>query len=116
MSKIIQGPKGEPMMLLTMEEYQDLLDARDAALAMQAVQTGEMETVSSEDALAYVETRTPLAFWRQHRGLTQQALAEATGVSQAYIAQIESGAREGRPGVLRDLARALRIRIEDLIA
>jgi len=47
--------------------------------------------------------------------MTQQALAEAIGVSQAYIAQVESGVREGSPIMLRDIARALRVRIEDLV-
>lgn len=47
--------------------------------------------------------------------MTQQTLAEAVGVSQAYIAQIEAGVREGSPVMLRDIARVLRIRMEDLV-
>jgi transcriptional regulator with XRE-family HTH domain len=74
-----------------------------------------METLSEQDAAAYLAAKTPLAFWRRHRGTTQQALAEAVGVSQAYIAQIENGVREGSPVMLRDMARVLRIRMEDLV-
>jgi transcriptional regulator with XRE-family HTH domain len=61
---------------------------------------------------AYLAAKTPR---RRHREMTQQALAIAVGVSQAYIAQIETGVREGSPVMLRDIARVLRIRMEDLV-
>ena len=110
------GPNGEQMVLLSRDEYEDLLDARGHAAAMQAVASGAMETLSEDDAAAYLAAKTPLAFWRRHRGMTQQALAGAVGVSQAYIAQIENGVREGSPVMLRDIARVLRVRMEDLVA
>ena len=47
--------------------------------------------------------------------MTQQVLAKTVVVSQAYIAQIENGMREGSPAMLRDIARALRVRMEDLV-
>ncbi len=62
------------------------------------------------------ERQTRLAFWRRRRKVTQQSLAEAIGVSQAYIAEIENGVREGGPVMLRDIARVLRVRMEDLVA
>jgi DNA-binding XRE family transcriptional regulator len=103
------------MVLLSLDEYQDLTDARGHLAAMRAVAAGPMEALSEEDAAAYLAAKTPLAFWRRHRGVTQQVLAEAIGVSQAYIAQIETGVREGSPVMLRDIARVLRIRMEDLV-
>jgi DNA-binding XRE family transcriptional regulator len=110
------GPGGEDMMLLSRDEYEELLDVRGHAAAMQAVASGAMETLSEEEAAAYLAAKTPLAFWRRHRGVTQKTLADAIGVSQAYIAQIENGAREGSPVMLRDMARVLRVRMEDLVA
>ena len=111
-----RGPNGEDMVLLSRDEYEDLLDARGHMAAMQAVASGMMETLSEEDAAAYLAAKSPLAFWRRHRGVTQQALAKAVGVSQAYIAQVENGVREGSPALLRDIARVLRVRMEDLVA
>ena len=102
------------MVLLSRDEYEDLLDARGHAAAMQAVASGAMEMLSEEDAAAYLAAKSPLAFWRRHRDVTQQALAKAIGVSQAYIAQIENGVREGSPAMLRDIARVLRVRMENL--
>ena len=111
-----RGPNGEEMVLLSVDEYQDLIDARGHEAAMQAVASGAMEeTLSEEDAAACLAAKTPLAFWRRHRGVAQQALAEAIGVSQAYIAQIEAGVREGSPIMLRDIARVLRVKMEDLV-
>ena len=110
-----RGPNGEDMVLLSRDEYEDLLDARGHAAAMQAVASGVMETLSEEEVSAYLAAKTPLAFWRRHRDMTQQTLAEAVGVSQAYIAQIENGVREGSPAMLRDVARALHVRMEDLV-
>jgi DNA-binding XRE family transcriptional regulator len=110
-----RGPNGEEMVLLSMDEYEDLIDARGHQAAMQAVASGAMETLSEEDTKAYLAAKTPLAFWRRYRKVTQRSLAKAIGVSQAYIAQIENGAREGSPVMLRDIARALRVRMEDLV-
>ena len=110
------APNGEQLVTMTEEEYQDLIDARDAEAAMRAVADGTMQTLSGADVDAYLAAKTPLAFWRRHRKVTQKALAEAIGVSQAYIAQIENGVREGSPVMLRDIARVLRVRMEDLVA
>lgn len=110
-----RGPNGEDMVLLSMDEYEDLADARGHEAAMQAIASGAMETLSEEAAAAYLAAKTPLAFWRRHRDVTQTALAESVGVSQAYIAQIENGVWEGSPVMLRDIARVLRVRMEDLV-
>lgn len=48
------------------------------------------------------------------RGLSQQALARASGVSQTAIASYESGARKN-PSKLFELARALDVRAEWLL-
>jgi transcriptional regulator with XRE-family HTH domain len=57
-----------------------------------------------------------LAFWRNRAALTQAALAQKAGITQPFLAQIETGAREGTVTVLKRIAEALGIRIEDLIA
>jgi DNA-binding XRE family transcriptional regulator len=89
------------------------LEAAEAA--MRAVADGAMQTSAGADVDAYLAAKTPLAFWRRHGKVTQRALAEAIGVSQAYIAQIENGVREGSPVMIRDVARVLRVRMEDLV-
>lgn len=100
---------------LTRQEYEDLIEARDHAEALRAVAAGEMETVSDAEVDAYLAAPTPLAFWRRKRGLTQAALAAALGITQPYLAQIETGSRTGDIRLYAKLAKVLRLRIEDLI-
>jgi predicted transcriptional regulator len=64
---------------------------------------------------AYLAAPTPLAFWRKRSGKTQVALAAEVGVSQPFMAQLEAGTRDGTIGVLSRIARALGLRIEDLV-
>jgi DNA-binding XRE family transcriptional regulator len=100
---------------LTIEEYEDLVDARDAAIAAASLARGEMELLTSEQVDAYLKAATPLQFWRNHRGMTQTELAAAAGITQPYLAQIETGVRIGTVQVYASLAKALRVRIEDLV-
>lgn len=100
---------------LTRTEYQDLIDARDHAIAMRDVSSGTMPTVPEAEVDAYLAAATPLAFWRKHRGYTQTVLADEIGISQAYLAQIEGGKRGGDVVLYSKLAGALRVRIEDLV-
>ncbi len=97
------------------QEYEDLVDARDRALAMCGVATGAMETLTEAEMDAYLSAPSPLAFWRRRRGLTQAALAAELGVSQPYLAQIETGQRTGDVRLYARMAKVLRVRMEDLV-
>ena len=97
------------------EEGQDLIDARDHAMAMRDVAAGTLPTVADADVDAWLAAPTPLAFWRRQRGLTQAVMAEAAGVSQSYLAQLESGQRTADVRLYARLAACLGVRIEDLI-
>jgi DNA-binding XRE family transcriptional regulator len=106
---------GERLVTMTVEEYQDLIDARDAEAAMRAVAAGTMQTLSGDDVDAYLEAATPLAFWRRHRGFTQADMARLAGLSQPYLAQMENGKREGSVSVYRRLARTLGVSVDELL-
>ena len=51
---------------------------------------------------------------RQRLGLSRRALAESSGVSERYLAELERGAGNASLLVLRKVAQALSLRIEDL--
>ena len=61
-------------------------------------------------------TGEKLKRFRRSRGMTQEELAEASGVAQSTIAQIEGGRRkEPRPGTLKRLAKPLGVEIAELL-
>ena len=95
------SPDGQRPVTMSVEDYQDLIDARDAEAAMRAIAAGTLQTLSGADVDAYLAAATPLAFWRRHRGLTQADLAQAAGVSQPYLAQLENAQRDGSVSVYR---------------
>lgn len=111
----IRSPSGEEMVVLSAKDFEDLVDVREAAILAEDIRAGRVETLSEAEVEEYLSASTPLAFWRRKRGLTQAALAAAAGVSQPFVAQLESGSRRGDIATYRRLARALSLGLDDLL-
>jgi DNA-binding XRE family transcriptional regulator len=118
----ITTPAGEELVLLSrtdldalQEALENSRDAVEAAKTMAAIGGAAQEMLTAEEVEAALAAPTPLAFWRAKRGLTQKALATAIGASQSYIADLEAGRRRGDPALFLRLAKALRLRMEDLV-
>lgn len=58
--------------------------------------------------------KNPVRVWREHRNLTVGALAQAAGLSQPYISEIEAGKRDSTVKTIAAIARALRVGLDDL--
>ncbi|MDQ6958457.1 MAG: helix-turn-helix transcriptional regulator [Mariprofundaceae bacterium] len=99
-----------------MEALEDARDASDIKTFAHALESGEEETLPQAmvERLALGDD-SPVKVWREYRSISQKALAEAAGVSQAYIAQIEKGVREGSIKALKAIAGTLRVDVDDLI-
>lgn len=71
-------------------------------------------TMLVPDALArrMLAGENTIRVWREYRGLTQQALAKAAGISVPYLSQLEKGLRTGSKQVLLQLAHALAIPLD----
>jgi DNA-binding XRE family transcriptional regulator len=117
-------PKGDEIVILSRAEYEALAMGRrdeDAADAVRAnriladIATGSETLLTSEQAGALLAAKTPLAFWRKHRGMTQEALSKLVGVAQGFISEIENGSKTGDVRTLAAVARALEISLDDLI-
>jgi DNA-binding XRE family transcriptional regulator len=106
---------GRRRVVLDLQDYQDLLDARDAAASLRDIAAGA-PTFAGKDLDEYLAAPTPLAFGRKRSGRTQVALAREAGISQPFLAELESGAKSPSLDVLVKLARALGVRIDDLVA
>ena len=64
---------------------------------------------------AHVSHDVPMArAWREHLGLTQQAVCERAGLLQPALARIEAGSKP-RKATLEKLAAAMGITVEQLL-
>lgn len=85
------------------------IQAYDAALADPG------EAIPHEMMCRLIEGGSPIRIWREHRSLTQTLLAEQAEIDKTYLSQMESGRKSGSVAVLRRLARALSVDIDDLV-
>ena len=92
-----------------------LADVRAYDETTRALASGDDELIPAEVVFAILDGDNPLRVWRTYRSLTQQQLADAAGISKAYLSQIESGKRQGSASVLKALADALRIEVDELL-
>jgi DNA-binding XRE family transcriptional regulator len=82
--------------------------------AYDAARTRDEERFPAEVADRLIAGESPLKVFREYRGLTQGQLAKTAKTTAPYLSQIENGRRTGSVGLLRRLADALRIEIDDL--
>jgi DNA-binding XRE family transcriptional regulator len=113
-AKLITTPGGEKLAILPAEEFEDLCDALAHATAMAEYRAGHDEGLTLEEVSALLAAATPLAFWRAKRGLTQAALAKAAKTTQPHIADLESGKHGGSLEVMARIAKALKVKLDDL--
>lgn len=100
--------------LRLVDEVEMLQDIRDYDTAKQALAEGE-ELVPAELTYAILDGENPIRVWREYRGMTQQELADAAGISKSYLSQIESGKRTGTAEVLAAIAGALDLTLDDIV-
>ena len=96
------------------ENLEESLEERWAIDAINTHDTDE-ETVPAFVVEALLRDQNPIKIYREHRGLTQAALAKACDTSTAYISQLETGNRKAGADILLALAKALNTDPEDLI-
>ena len=106
-------PIADYQALIEKAEMLDDVAAFDKAEATLAA--GEDELVPSAIVDSLLANVNAVKVWREHRGMSQATLADTVGLSQAYIAQIETGKREGRIDAYRAIASALEVTIDDLV-
>lgn len=103
-------------------EYRKLVENAEDAADIAAIERfhdrlarGEEELVPATIVNRLFVGENPVRVWREHRGVSGRALAEAVGIAQPYLSQIENGEREGSFETMRKLADALRVSLDDLV-
>ena len=102
--------------LQLVEQAETLQDIRDYDSAKAALERKEEELIPSEVVYALLDGQSPIKVWREYRGLTQQQLGEAAGISVPYLSQLESGQRKGSTRVLTAIAKSLKLSLDDIVA
>lgn len=105
---------GKSYVLLSEEDYEDLIDGLRAEAIMARIEAGE-ETWPLEFVKELTETDSRIRTFRNYRGLTVSELAEAAGISQPYLSEIETGKKTGSVDVLKRIAKELRVDLDDLV-
>ncbi|HYD99357.1 MAG TPA: helix-turn-helix transcriptional regulator [Alphaproteobacteria bacterium] len=102
--------------VVPLDVYEDLMDELAAVRAYDRAQdTPKDDYLPAALVKRMLDGETALRLWREHRGLTQAALAERVGIGRPYLSQLETGARKASHAVLKALAEALRLTVDDLI-
>ncbi|MBY3312239.1 helix-turn-helix domain-containing protein [Rhizobium laguerreae] len=92
----------------------DDIDIRDATAAKTRIAAGE-ETWPEEVVAALVVGENPVSVFRKYRGLRQVELADRVGLSKPYISKIESGQKIGSNDVMKAIALALNVDLNDIV-
>jgi transcriptional regulator with XRE-family HTH domain len=124
MPVMTKTPQGDDIVILSRAEYDALArgrrdeNAADAARAnniLADIESGNETLLTSAQADQLLGAKTPLAFWRKHRGMTQEALSKSIGVAQGFVSEIENGTKTGDVQTLANMARVLTISLDDLV-
>jgi len=105
---------GETYVLVPEDEYEDLIDSIAAERIMARVRAGE-ETWPAELVYELFETDSRIRTYRNYRKMTVSDLAAAAGISQPYLSEIESGKKTGSVDVLKRIAAALKVDLDDIV-
>ena len=119
MSRQIITQGGKPaFVVIPIEEWRRIeatLEDRIDASAVRAFLGSPTETFPDAVVTATLDGTHPLKALREHRGLTQAALAKACATSAVYISQVERGGRRAGRKLLAKLGKALRVEPELLV-
>ena len=97
------------------QRRQHARDAETLRCSIARVRSGEEETFTSDEVDAFLAAKTPLAFFRKKRGMSQDDLARRAGITQGYLSEIEIGREGGDVRTLRKLADALAVSLDSLV-
>lgn len=97
--------QGKPYVLVPLHEYRQL-SGTDS-------EQQELPQSILDDIFARQEH--PVKILRKFRGMTQEALAAAAGLSRPYLTEIETGKKEGSIGALKAICSALAVPVGLLV-
>lgn len=101
--------------LALVEQAEMLDDIKTYDEIKRSISSGEEELIPASIVNALADGENPIKVWREYRKLTQQQVAEKIGTSVPFVSQLETAKRKASIDVMRKLASALQVDIEDLV-
>lgn len=98
----------------TFRRIQEELDELDDIRAYDRAMATPQEFIPAEFAHRILDGENPIRVYREYRKMTQDRLATEAGISKPYLSQLENGKRVMSMHVLRRLAKALGVDLDDL--
>ncbi|MDH3595299.1 MAG: helix-turn-helix transcriptional regulator [Rhodospirillales bacterium] len=115
--QVIAGANGAPeYAVLPWDDYQALVEAAEDAGDRAAIRRTRADLAAGREILLpadvadrILDGEPPLRVLRAWRGLTQAEVAEAAGIKQGYLSELETGSKTPSLAVARRLAGALEV-------
>lgn len=111
--QIIKTDSGEELVVMSRREYDAMLaqlgdeDAEDRMTLLIAAEARGEHPLPEQVSAAVLAGDSVLKAVRKWRGLTQAALAQAAGINQGYLSELEARAKTGTAETMQRLAGAL---------
>jgi|HubBroStandDraft_6_1064221.scaffolds.fasta_scaffold1778159_1 DNA-binding XRE family transcriptional regulator len=112
-ARVVGNDEPAEYILMRPEDLDELLE--DAAAVAAYHHTRKQEDVPAAVVRRLVACENPVKVWREHRGMTLQALGDSADLGKGYLSQIENGERQGTVSTLKRIAEALNVDLDDLI-
>jgi DNA-binding XRE family transcriptional regulator len=109
--------KGRRFAVVPLMDFEQLVE--DAEMledirAYDTVRARQEEVFPGELAHRLVAGENPIRVFREYRSLTQKQLAKAAKIARPYLTEIETGKKQGSVEVLKRIARALKLELDDI--
>lgn len=108
---LLPKPSYEKLME-ALEDYEDLKASRDFRAKLSS---GEEELIPAEYVDRMLNGENKIKVWRDFRGMSAKALADAADIDTFSLRQIERGVSEGSFEIKKKIAEALRVTVNDLV-
>lgn len=95
------------------DEIEELLEDRAAEASFH--RTRDEESFPAEVAKRLMDGEPPVRVFRRYRAMKATELAAAAGISRGYLSEIETGGKPGSARVLRRIADALGVDLDNLV-
>ena len=118
----ITAPDGTELAVLPRDELERLIESAEDAEDRRAVAeidrklaSGEEELIPAEFVNRILDGENPVRVWREFRGMKVKDLAAEAGIAPNYLSLIETGKREGSVKVMKALAAALDLDLDEIV-